>query len=360
MRGYFPYLRALSLVCLFLLFTASGSRAVMLQAPAPQRMKVFYSETDFEGWDAVLKGKIISLGIREDAHKNDLMKIAQDKTKATIRLSDREGIKVGDTLLVINQRNLVVARIEVASIFKSRSFGYLLVGYGNLRLANPEHRVVQRADEEISKYAFIYKSRGDYHNEIGNTGKSISFYKRAIELDRKNPEAHLSLGRIYLEKNLLQFALKEFDAAYKEMRRLYDNEDKYLLLKSMVDARYQGIRYYRLPSSLKETFKKEGIQYCTEALEIYPKSKEIHFLLGMLYFIKPEPSDVKAKNQFLKVIEMDPENVEAYVHLAVLYKKHKNDEKAEYFTKQALERDPANTRARHILKLLREQSVPLP
>ncbi len=316
------------------------------------RLKIFYTETDFYGWDAVLRGKVISIGAREDSHKNDLMRFAQDKTKAVVRLYSHEGMKVGDTLFVVNKRNLIVAKITIASIFKSKYLGYLLIGYGNLRLANLENRVVQRASEESSKYAYIYKSRGDYHHEVGNTGKSISYYKRAIELDSGNPEAHLYLGLIYLKKNLLQFALKEFDYSYKEIRRLYDNEDKFLLMKGMVEARYRGLRHYKLPLELIQKFKSEGIRYSREALEIYPDSKEVNFYLGMFYYLKPEPSDVDARNQFLRVIEIDPGQVAAYVNLAVLYKKHKNDKKAEFYAKEALKIDPANKRARHILKLL--------
>lgn len=316
------------------------------------QLKVFYTETDFYGWDAVLRGKIISIGAREDSHKNDLMRFSQDKTKAVVRLYSHDGMKVGDTLFVINIRNLIIAKITIASIFKSRYLGYLLIGYGNLRLAKVENRVVQRAGEERSKYAYIYKSRGDYHHEVGNTGKSISYYKRAIELDSGNPEAHLYLGLIYLKQNLLQFALKEFDHSYKEIRRLYDNEDKYLLMKGMVETRYRGLRYYRLPLEVMLRFKEEGIRYSKEALEIYPDSKEVNFYLGMFYYLKPEPSDVDAKNQFLRVIEVNPDKVEAYVNLAVLYKKHKNDKKAEFYAREALRIDPANARARHILKLL--------
>jgi tetratricopeptide (TPR) repeat protein len=336
----------------------------MVSSPAPlisaqlqygqenPRLKIFYSETDFYGWDAVLKGKVISIGAREDAHKNDLMRFAQDKTKAVVRLYNRKGMKAGDTLFIINNRNLIVARITIASIFKSKYLGYLLIGYGNLRLANLENRVVQRASEESSQYAYIYKSRGDYHHELGNTGESISYYKRAIEMDSTNPEAHLYLGLVYLKKNLLQFALKEFDESYKEIARLYDNEDRYLLLKGMVQTRYVGLRQYRLPLELRLKFKNEGIRYAKEALELYPDSKDVNFYLGMFYYLKPEPSDVDAKNQFLRVIEIDPEKVDAYVSLAVLYKKHKNDQKAEYYAREAIKIDPTNRRARHILKLL--------
>ena len=95
----------------------------------------------------------------------------------------------------------------------------------------------------------------------------------------------------------------------------------------------------------------EGIKYSKEALRIYPDSKEANFYLGIFYYKNPEPSDVDAKNQFLKVIDLDPNNIDAYIALAELYYKHRNKKKARYFAEQALRIDPANDRAKFILSV---------
>ena len=65
-----------------------------------------------------------------------------------VRLYDAEGINEGDTLYVINDKNLVTAKMTVRTLFNSISFGPMLVGYGNFRLRSVGDRVVQRTEEE--------------------------------------------------------------------------------------------------------------------------------------------------------------------------------------------------------------------
>ncbi len=315
-----------------------------------RRMKVFYAKTDTVGWDVVLRGTVQSIGTNIDIPPGDLSQTVQDKSKATIRFSDAFGIKPGDTLYVVNENNLIIAKVIVRQVFKSQSFGHMAVGVGNLRLARASDRVVQKVDEEYSKYAFIYKSRGDYFRHYGKIGEAIEQYKRAIEIDRRNPEAHLALGMIYLQKDLLQFAKKEFDEGYREIRRMYDAEDRYHLLKGMVETRYRSLSYASVPLASRKTHKIEAIKYAKEALSLHPSAKEMHYLIGLIYITKPEPMDVEAKNAFLKAIELDPELTDALVHLSVLYQRHNNNDKARLYANRALEVDPTNQRARYVLK----------
>ena len=212
--------------------------------------------------------------------------------------------------------------------------------------------VVQRDSGDQSKYAYIYSERGDYYREIGQIGKAISFYKKAIELDKGYPDAHLSLGYIYLSDNLLNFAFQEFHEAYKEIGRIYDFEDKFLLLKGMVETRYKEAYYQTLPRKLQIKYINDGIKYSKEALNIYPESKEVNFYLANFYYKNPEPSDVLAKNQYLKVISLDPKNVESYIALAELYYKYKNIKKSQFYAEKVLKIDPSNERAKSILNML--------
>jgi len=171
-------------------------------------------------------------------------------------------------------------------------------------------------------------------------------------LDKGYPEAHLSLGYIYLNRIMLEFAYKEFTIAYKEISRLYDNEDKYLLLRGLVETRYKDLNYKKISNELRLRYTREGIKYSKEALKIYPKSKEVNFFLGMFYYKSPESPDVKAKEQFLKIIDLDPLNVDAYVALSELYYKHENEKKSRYYAMEALKIEPTNEKAGHMLKLL--------
>lgn len=340
--------------CIFMIILpASGpvESADMIYNQSDPHLRIFYTETDRVGWNALLKGRVLSIGADVETGKDDISGSISDRTKVSVRLYDHFGVEQGDTLFVINNRNLIVSRIKVASVFKSIIFGYMLIGYGNFRLANEGDRVAQRIESDYSRYACFHKARGDYYAQIGENGNAINSYKKAIELDKGNPEAHLALGNVYLSDNLLQFAFHEFNEAYRHFSRLYDNEDRFCLLKGMAEIRFREAYYENIPADLRGKYIKDGIKYSEEALRIYPGSRKVNYYLGMFYYKSPEPDDVKARDQFLKVIELDPENADAYTALADLYYKHDNMEKAVFYAEAALKIDPAGDRARFILNL---------
>jgi Tfp pilus assembly protein PilF len=318
----------------------------------PEKTKIFYYNEDTTGWSAIIKGKVISLSMSEENTGNGITKDAQDKTKIGVRLYNAEGIKSGDMLFVISNNNFIIGRIIVKTVSYTRSFGHILIGYGNFQFVSIGDRVVQRVDEEYSKYAYIYKGRGDYYNERGETAEAITQYKKALETDKGNPGAHLALGYIYLRDNVFQFAFKEFLESYKNVGRLYDNEDKYLLFKGMAETRYQEAYFTLIKDAEKQKYIKEGIKYAKEALALNPSSKEINFYLGIFYYKNSEPSDADARNYLVKVLELDPENVEACIVLAELYHNHKNNEKSKQYAQMALKLDPANKKAKFLLKLM--------
>lgn len=347
-----PHYRLLIIYTLviFSFYVSNSHASKKLNHNYENKLKVLYTERDVLGWDTVLKGKILSIESRINSNK-DSLKYNQSITRIVVRLISSEGIKIGDTLYIINDRNLIISKIKVKTVFKSRTFGFMLVGEGNQSLAKIGDRVVQRFEKKSFKHPFIYKVRGDYYNEIGKTGEALSLYNKTIRLDAGNPEAHLSLGYIYLNNNLIGFAYKEFIEAYKQIHRLYDNEDKYLLLRGLVETRYKSAYYHTIPQENRVNYIKEGIRYSREALRIYPTSKEVNFYLGMFYYKNPDPNDVDAKNQFLKVLDLDPNDVESYIALAELYYKHKNKKKSKYYAEQALKIDPGNKRAKFILSI---------
>ncbi len=334
---------------------SSIAMAADLIPPRMTYTKVFYSQTDQAGWKAGICGRIDSFSVRQDIDKNDLMERPREKSRVTVRLYSREGIKEGDELFVIDDKNLITGRIKVVSIFKSLSFGYMLTGYGNFRLCARHDRVVQRYTERDSDAAGVYKGRGDYFQEKGDPGSAIAQYKKALTLDRGNPEVHLALGTIYLKQGVLQFANREFIEAYRTMGRLYDNEDRYRLLRGLADVRYREVYESYLPQEKKEKLKEQGIGYCREALAIYPQSVEINYFLGRFHYSRsssPESDDKTARDYFIKVVELQPEHINANIALSELYFRHKNREKAQFYANQALKGDPHNRRAHQLLNYI--------
>lgn len=345
-------------VLIYLIFLPLPAlHAVSLVYSGPAKTKVFYSRTDVKGWQALVKGKILSFSVNTAIARDDLRQQVKSKSRVTVRLSDHRGIKKGDELFVIDSRQLVIARIKVDRIFHNRSMGYMLTGNGNFRNCREGNLVVQRVSDEYSRYALVYKGRGDCFIEEGETGKAIAEYKKALKLDRGNPEAHLALGYVYLKQGVLQFAFREFLEAYKNMGRLYDNEDRYLLLRGMAEIRFRETYYSYLPGSRREKLRKEGIRYAREALKIYPESTDVNYYLGRFHYRKtsmPENQDRTARDYFLKVIKKNPNHVDANIALSELYFKHKNREKARHYAQQALNGDPRNRRARQLIKYLNQ------
>lgn len=348
-------IKKLPALILFSALSVSAAWGANLVYMGPQKTKVFYSRGTVSGWKALVKGKILSFSVNTNLSKDDLRQQVRKKSRVTVRLSDHQGIKPGDELFVIDGKQLVIARIRVEKILKSRSLGYILTGTGNFRNCRVNYLVVQRLAEEHSRYANIYKGRGDYFLEQGETGRAIAEYKKALKADRNNPEAHIALGYIYLKQGVLQFAFREFSEAYKNMGRLYDNEDRYLLLKGMTEVRFRETYYSYLPANQRKKFRKEGIRYGLEALKVYPESEIVNYYLGRFYYKKstmPENEDRIAKKYFLKVLEKNPHHSDANTALSELYFKHKNREKARFYASQALKGDPKHRRARQILKYL--------
>ncbi len=320
-----------------------------------RKTKVFFNQRDTVGKYAYIKGKVLMYTARKDGDPGGVIDKVEDRTAASVRLFNNEAVHQGDVLYVIDDKNLVTAKMVVTNIFKSGSFGYLLNGQGNFRLSSINDRVVQLKEDSYSRAGAIYRTRGDYYLNMGETGKAILEYKKALEKDKGNPEAHLELGYIYLKQGLNQFAFREFVEGYSRFYRIYDKWDRFRLLKGMVTVRFREIYESDVPADLKVKYLKEGIRYCDEALKLYPESIDVHFYLGVFYYRNPEPSDAKARDHLEKVTEINPDHekaVKANIILARLYLKHKNSDKARDFAMKAVRSDPYNKGARDILKVI--------
>lgn len=341
-------------IVLFLVSTIFATGQMKYDNPG-KIIPVFYTQNDYVAWKAIVKGRIISIGEREDTAKQELTRTLQPKTKITVRLYNTDGIHKGSTLYVININNLIVSRFTVETVFRSQSFGDMLVGYGYFRLSTIGDRVIQRYEGAYPEFAKIHKARGDYYKNVGEFGNAIKEYNQAIILDANYPEAHIELGKIYFNDNVLQFAFNEFGQAYINKDRIVDRHDTFELLYYMAKTRFIEAYDANIPAVLKDKYIKEGIKYANEALFIMPDSVDILYMLGSMYYKNTDPDDVAAKKTFEKVIEIDSTHIGAYIALSELYMKHKNNNKANYYSKKALEVDPANERARFIYRMTKEK-----
>jgi len=330
------------------------------------RLFMFYTDEDKIGVKAVLRGTVLEFGVKEELDKNerDLGKSVQDRTKVSVRLVSTEGVIPGSVLYVVNERNLVVAKIRIVKIFDSPSFYKMCVGYGNFRAVKKDYRVVQKSGDAEAGNSYVYVSKGRYFSDTGDVSKAIEFYQKAIAIDKDNPEAHSSLGYLYLEQKLLPFAIKEFDIAYMNIGKLYDREEKYLLLKGSAQARYMAVFFSELPKGhkIREKYIDEGMEFCRKAASLYPDSVEAHYYLGRFHYDRSidemnkidTDNDEKAVLEFEKVIAIKNDFTDAYIILARIFKKHNDKSNALMYISKAVSLDPKNRDAEDLYKAIKK------
>jgi len=349
--------RLFFIITALILTTFSVTLAVTLDEGVQNRLKIFFSQSDVVGASAVIKGRVVSFSSKTEIDEKDMLGRAQAKSRVTVRLSDPEGLHRGSILYIIDSKNLVTAKINVTTLFQSSSFGPMLIGNGNFRLATDNSRVVQKLADNYSRNAYIHKSRGDYYLASGDKGKAIAEYRKALACDSDHPESHLQLGLIYFSQGMYEFAFRELSGSYRHIDRIYDNADRFSLLRHMAEIRYRQVYDLHLPHKMRISYRKDGIRYSREAVKVYPDSARVHYLLGMFLYRsagdKPEKNaDRMARDSFLKVIEIDPAHAESYSLLSELYLKHENREKAGMYAELAVKHDPDNIRARNVLRRL--------
>ncbi|HPS59075.1 MAG TPA: tetratricopeptide repeat protein [Spirochaetota bacterium] len=342
------------LILLLAVMSASGLHANM-KSSENLKSVIFFTHTGSVGQDVLIRGKVISISSSEELPDSELSGIALDKTKVTVRLFDRDGLNIGDVLYVIDKNNLVVSKFTVKEIFYNQTFGYMLIGYGNLKLSGRDYRVAQAVNDPEANESYKYKSRGDYYHRTGDKGKAIAQYKKAIELNRNDSSSRFALGMIYYNDKIYNFAYNEFKKAYEHIENIYDNEDRFVLLKSLAELCFLEAYHSNNLLESRKKFSKDGIKYCKEALRYNRESVDIHSLLGDFYYMKidkDQDSDRLAKEAYMAVLEQNPAHFNANYKLAKLYMSHNNNEKALLYIRKAVMTDPSNEEALELLKNL--------
>jgi hypothetical protein len=168
---------------IILICTQSRLNALYKYEEPGRKTKIFFNQNDKSGRDAMIMGKVLSLSSSEELAENDLSEISHEKTKATVRLFTSENVFPTNLMYVIDPNNIVVSKMEVKYVFNNKTFGDMLIGYGNFKLSNAGYRVAQLVIDSGRNDSYIAKSRGDYFSRSGDNGKAIAHYKKGIESD---------------------------------------------------------------------------------------------------------------------------------------------------------------------------------
>jgi len=207
------------------------------------------------------------------------------KDQVTVKVHDRSGIKVGQTLYVIDKdphhrefRNgFIVGEIVVKALFHSPFYGWVLTGTGNLLRIREGTFVARTLDSENLERAFVLKKRGDHYANRGDIEQAIASYHGAVEADRSLPEAHAALGILYLdldrEANVVPIrSLAEFALAYEHRNNFRYNYERFQFYDRYMDALYDTF----LEKSREGTGRTSGERYLNLSLEIGKEAFQIN------------------------------------------------------------------------------------
>jgi len=136
------------------------------------------------------------------------------------------------------------------------------------------------------------------HQKRGEKEKAIEGYRKIIEMDPMNVEAHTNLGVIYKDMGKPVQAVKEFQMVIS-MNPRHEKAHNNL-----------GVIFY-LQGNLKK-----AIQEFREVLDINPKNKEAYINLGVIY--KKVNQTGKAKRMFEKALSIDSHSPEVHYNLGLI------------------------------------------
>lgn len=159
-----------------------------------------------------------------------------------------------------------------------------------------------------------------------------------ISYSKLSANYHFGKANSFFRENQYRKAITEYEATLK-----YN--------PNMIQAfRFLGESYKQLykpgvDSPLNKELEKKTIDALTKALEIEPNNKDIIYSLGDMYDkLKKFP---EAEKLYLRIIELQPENMSNYYVVAEFYKRYSSDnkevaKKAESMYLRRIETDPEN------------------
>jgi type IV pilus assembly protein PilF len=181
-----------------------------------------------------------------------------------------------------------VVRYERARVHTELGSQYLSVG--NIGVALDEFNTAHASEK---RYVPALYHLGLVYMELKEDAKAEDYFKRAIDLDGSNAEAHNNYGWFLCQRDRIDESLKEFMSALKNP--LYPTPDK-----PYVNA---GI------CSLKRKDDKGAEEYFLKALRLRPNQPQAQYYLADIYFRGDDLPSARA--QLSSYMKTNPPTAEA-------------------------------------------------
>jgi serine/threonine protein kinase/tetratricopeptide (TPR) repeat protein len=131
---------------------------------------------------------------------------------------------------------------------------------------------------------------------------SLSYFKRAVELDPNFARAYATLGTVYGNLGQVSLAIENMKKAYELRERVSEREKFY------ISAHY-------FDTATGEVAK--AIPFYEQWIQSYPRNDVPHINLAVIYSVLGQHE--KAANEFREALRLQPDNVTNYGNLAGVY-----------------------------------------
>lgn len=168
----------------------------------------------------------------------------------------------------------------------------------------------------------IYATKKDYQ-------KSISIYKRGLQVDPNHPILQYNLARSYVAINADLDAFKAFEAALRAKPSWKDAVKEYSALLN---------KYSRT---------KESCEVIQKAINLYPTDGHLYYLLGKSFLVQTDYES--AVKSFEKAISLDKTNPSYYEKLIFAYEREQKYDEGLEVAEKGIELFPNN------IKIMREK-----
>jgi putative PEP-CTERM system TPR-repeat lipoprotein len=182
----------------------------------------------------------------------------------------------------------------------------------------------------------------------GDVTKALALFKRAQELNPRDPTSHLNLGAAYGAQKKYLEALKEYEAALKSVPDLFPAVRSIVqihvrqgnrraaferLQQYLAKTKDQGPVYQLMGElSLGDKDSAKAVEYLQKSIEVNPDLLSSYFLIGQVYAAQGKFD--QAIEQYQKMVQKNPRAVPANMMLGVIYDRRKETNKAnEYYQK---------------------------
>lgn len=186
--------------------------------------------------------------------------------------------------------------------------------------AQGESRAVERkVSASLSHYIMAVM-----YDDLGEVDKAIQEYKRAAKNDYENTVIHLNLAVSYLKKNRIDKAVEELNTSVRLDPEAVEPHAVLAFLYSLQNMRGEANREYE--TALKN------------ASKLNPQNIEIYRNLGLLY-LRQKKLDA-AERMYRLILEVSYSDPEAHFYLANIYEQRGDKQGVEEELKKSLESKP--------------------